>query len=478
MSDGDYKTIDQQVGLVGGTVLLVGTVVGITVFLLPGELIGEAGPSIVLAMALTAIPMTFAVLSLLQLGGAIPVAGGLYVYGSRLVGPFWGFLAIWLMVPAIWSVLLFTSIGFADFTNFFIDVPEMWLMMGILTAFLLLNLLGITIVTQVQLMMVVGIVLGMLAFIIPGSLQVDTANFTPMFDSGDPGGAEGFLVALVSLYIPFQGFSMIIELGEELENPVKNIPRVLGLGMLISVVISLAFVFVFVGVENWEVLAAEDQAAVAYIATEVVSSEIGAAVALAALLGAFTTLNALLTSYSRTIMRAARDELVPGTFAEIHPKTGVPYWSIILLGLPPILLIGVGSLTGLELITEVILDAVALSLFLALILLFANFVAGIALWRLPKIFPKRYEYSIYKLPMPVLKFVAVGISVISAVFWLGVLGEMPMLIGLIVGLVLIGYVVYQYRIRRYQKQGIDLKARMALLHKHEQIGGSNSEGDD
>jgi hypothetical protein len=29
---------------------------------------------------------------------------------------------------------------------------------------------------------------------------------------------------------------------------------------------------------------------------------------------------------------------------------------------------------------------------------------------------------------------------------------------------------YRYRIRAYANDGVDLKARMALLHKHEQIG--------
>ena len=34
--------------------------------------------------------------------------------------------------------------------------------------------------------------------------------------------------------------------------------------------------------------------------------------------------------------------------------------------------------------------------------------------------------------------------------------------------------LYVYRIRAYEKDGVDLKERMALLHKHEQV----SSGDD
>ena len=454
----EYKTIDDQVGLIGGTVLLMGTVIGIMTFVLPGELIGEAGPSITLALVLTAIPMVFAVLLLLQLGGAIPVAGGIYVYASRLVGPYWGFLAIWLMVPAIWSVLLFTAYGFADFTLFLLpfDVPHSLLMALVLVTFLTLNLLGITLVTQVQLVMVAGLITGMVAFILTGLPNVDPANFTPLLEDGaDPGGFEGFLIALVALYIPFQGFTMIIELGEELENPIKNIPRVLGLGMLFSVLLTLGLVVVFTGLAPWDQLVHEE-AGVAAAAGDFIHPGIGTAVAVAAILGAFTSLNALITSYSRTIMRAARDETVPGHLAAIHPRLNVPHRAIVLLGLPPILFAPFSP------------GPVTLSIFLALILLFANMVSGVALWRLPKRFPLRYEHSFYRLPLPLLKVTAVSVAFFSSFFWLAMLTELPEIVVVIVALILLGYVVYRIRVHRYAERGIDLKEKMGALHEHEQ----------
>ncbi|MFT4905569.1 MAG: APA family basic amino acid/polyamine antiporter [Natronomonas sp.] len=38
--------------------------------------------------------------------------------------------------------------------------------------------------------------------------------------------------------------------------------------------------------------------------------------------------------------------------------------------------------------------------------------------------------------------------------------------------------LYLYRIRAYDRKGIDLKAWMTILHKHEQVGGSNTSDDD
>jgi basic amino acid/polyamine antiporter, APA family len=446
-----YKLIERQIGLAGGTVLLVGTVIGISVFLLPGELIAQAGPSIVLALALTALPMVFSVLGLLQLGGAIPVAGGLYVYASRLVGPFWGFLSIWLVIPAIWSTLLFTSIGFAEFTRFFVDIPAGVLMAAVLIAFLVLNLMGVTFVAWVQLVMVSGIILAILSFIIPGTGQIDFANYTPMF----PNGIAPVLLAVVSLYIPFQGFSMIVELGEELKDPITNIPRVLMLGMSIAVLLSLGLVFVFVGLDNWEALAGLGPGGIAQAAAEYLPAWVGVAIATAAVLGAFTTLNAVITSYSRTLMRASRDQITSPKLAAIHPRTQVPHWSILVLSLPPLLFVPISP------------SVVTLTVFLALIILFGNFVGSIALWNLPKRYPERYEHSIYKLPMTVVKVSAIGSATFAVLFWLAVLSSAPAIVGVLLVLVAAGYGYYRIRIRSLATRGIHLVDRLKKLHDHE-----------
>ncbi|MFW5964941.1 MAG: amino acid transporter, partial [Natronomonas sp.] len=98
---------------------------------------------------------------------------------------------------------------------------------------------------------------------------------------------------------------------------------------------------------------------------------------------------------------------------------------------------------------------------------------GVALWNLPKVFPQRYEYSIYKLPMPVLRIVAVGNVVVSVAFTVLVVSSAPSAFAVVLAWMVLSAALYFYRIRAYDKKGIDLKERMALLHKHEQVGGSD-----
>ncbi len=474
----DYKLITERVGLWGAVGLLVGTSIGMSFFIVPTQMMAEAGPSITIAILLSVIPMILAVLALLQLGGAIPVAGGAYVYSSRLVGPFFGMLGVTVPVLAIWAYLLFAALGFAEYMQFFAnefgtvpDLPTLAVVWGLLLAFLLLNYVGVQFVVAIQLLMVGILVTGLLMFVTTGLPLIETDNYTPLFPTEGEGApfADGyapFLIAVVTLYIPFQGFTIIVEIGEELDNPIKNIPRVLAIGMSIVTLITLSVVFVLVGILAWEDAPAvvETGGGLATVLAEVAPTGTGVVVAIAALIGAATTINTLFTSYSRTIMRAARDDVLPSTLAKIHGRFGTPHRAIIALGIPPlavaplaIYLDGIFAVNALDWLVVVVVTGI----FVVFTFL------GVGLWRLPKIFPKRYEHSFYKLPLPVLKVVAVGNSVVSVVFMLLVAVSQPTAFVLVIVWMVLSYVVYRVRLQTFAGDDEDLKKRMKGLDAHE-----------
>ncbi|WP_276257614.1 APC family permease [Haloglomus litoreum] len=482
MSAENYKLIDQRVGLWGAVALLVGTALGMSIFIVPTQMAAAAGPSITLAILVSIVPMVLGVLLLLQLGGAIPVAGGIYVYGSRLVGPFWGVIGVTVPVLAVWSYLLFAAVGFADYLNGLLGtiagtsvptVAAVWVLLG---SFLVLNYAGVQVVTKVQLAFVGALVVGMLAFVLGGLPHVEVANYTPVFPAGEgepfADGFGPFLLAVVTLYIPFQGFGMIIEIGEELENPVENIPKVLAIGMAIVTLLSLAIVFVLVGAVPMENMTVSGQlggepvdGGLAAVADGVLPPALLLVIGVAALVAAATTVNTLYTSYSRTVMRAARDDVLPEVFAAVHEDYRTPHRAILLFGIPPMLAAPfVGQLDAITApaVLDWLVTVVVTGIFIAFL------IGGVALWNLPKTFPQRYEHSIYKLPMPVLKVVAVGNVVVSAAFTVLVVGTAPSAFGVVLVWIVLSALLYWYRVRAYDRKGIDLKARMAALHAHEQ----------
>jgi APA family basic amino acid/polyamine antiporter len=319
--------------------------------------------------------------------------------------------------------------------------------------------------------MVAMLVGGLLTFVVIGVLGIETGNYSPLFPADGDGApfADGYsplLIAIVTLYIPFQGFGMVVEIGEELKNPIKNIPRVLAIGMGIVVAISLGVVVVLAGVMPWQRAEAVigDGGGLAAVAETFTSSEVAAVIAIAALIGAATTINTLFTSYSRTIMRAGRDDVVPSSFAAVHEEYGTPTRAILALGVPPILLapaaIYANAVFAVDMLDWLVTVTVT-GIFVAFALL------GIGLWRLPKIFPQRYEHSFYRLPKPLLKVVAVGNTVVSIIFGVFVVLSQPSAFLVVLGWIAVATVVHRYRVWRYQKKGVDLTERMSSLHSHE-----------
>lgn len=463
MAESDFNVIGEKIGLVGGTLLIVGNVIAMTAFLLPAHLIAEdgVGPEMAVAMLLVLVPVTFSILTLLQIGGAMPAAGGSFVYASRLISPFFGFLVPWLVVPAIWLGQLYLAYGFAEFMRFFPAfewIPLWALMYGVMIPFVVLNVFGIRIVTQVQIVLVTIIVGGMLLFILPGAFHVDGSNYSGAFDAG----VGPFFVALISMSIAMHGFNLATDLGEELKDPVKNIPRVLGLSAVISISLMTALVVVAVGVVPTEFYVEDGspvEAGVAVAAFEFLPRAGAYLVAAAAVVGAFTSLNTLYTSYSRQIMRAARDEAIPLYFAKLHPEYETPYRAILLLAAPALVMVVPMSQT-----TPVIMASV-----LAMVSMIAAIISSIALWNLPKRFERRYEHSLYRLPRPVVKFVAVGSALVAVIFLAGVSLQLWWVLLIMLGWMALAYPAFRYRVRSLRaRKDVDLNERMQSLHSHEE----------
>jgi len=115
VTDGDGETLSSSIGILGVLALLVGNAISVPIFVLPGPLAGTAGPALVLAIMLAAIPAGFVVLYNALLGSAMPVAGGLYVYISRLTAPTGVSGPVHDPLVA-WASLLITATGFAEYT--------------------------------------------------------------------------------------------------------------------------------------------------------------------------------------------------------------------------------------------------------------------------------------------------------------------------------------------------------------------------
>ncbi|WP_254527844.1 APC family permease [Natrinema gelatinilyticum] len=454
-ASGESDKLTSSIGIVGVLALLVGNAISVPIFVLPGPLAGAAGPALVLAIVLASIPASFVVLYNALLGSAMPVAGGLYVYISRLTAPYWGFLVPFTIPLVAWASLLVTATGFAEYTRIFFDVPSMLLIYVLLGFVLFVNVIGLRLVAQVQLVFFVGLVAVLLTFIVPGAGAIDVANYTPFFPDY---GAFG--LAVVALFYPFLGFGLLVELGEEIDEPRRTIPLVLGLGIGIVALFYVALIAVLVGVVPYTQLGSEADLALA--ASRFLPWWGEYVVAAGGIFAVVTTVNTTLLVFSRTLMRASRDGILPASLSRIHPRFDTPHYAVAILGVPPFLLVPLAS------------EIVGLSVFIGLASLTAYFFCAIGLWNLPREFPDHYANAPFRLRRYRGLLAAVlGGALVTGAFWVVTLLQRPVVGVVLIGWFAVAYVYYRYRLGKTNR--IETYQRMTSLEGHERVDGNGGE---
>ena len=220
----------KTIGLWGLIFTITGFVVGVSIFILPAELIVISGPAVLLAYGVAGAMAVITCFATAQLGTLMPAEGGTFVAITRLLSPFLGFLAVWVL---LWSVVLvnsFIGYGFADYIVYFLpDLDRTVAAASIILFFGLINIIGSSLVVKVQGAMVVFFLIMLSIFIVSGLPRFEMENLKPFM----PNGIESVFMAASIGYFSFAGFISLLEFGGEIKKPAKTIP----LGLAISFIL-------------------------------------------------------------------------------------------------------------------------------------------------------------------------------------------------------------------------------------------------
>ena len=254
--------LKKELGLFTLTTLGVGSILGSGIFGMPAVMGAVAGPSLILAIGITAIIVFFLGMSYAELGASYPLTGGPYSFPRMAMGDFGGFLVGW-------GYFLYTFIGTAAIIDIFIIylgyyIPGLALgdslsPLGITIAvlsiwvFTLINIFGVKWGGIYGVVTTIGKLIPLAIFFLVGAAYVKGANFTPFL----PFGMSGVTLAVALFFWAFTGFEAITIPGEEVKNPAKTIPWAMFLTIIITAVVYGLIAFVFVGMINWESLGLE-----------------------------------------------------------------------------------------------------------------------------------------------------------------------------------------------------------------------------
>jgi APA family basic amino acid/polyamine antiporter len=357
-------------GLWAATAVVIGSMIGQAVFLVASDMSREVGSmwKVLVVWIAGGVIVLFGALCYAELGAAMPEAGGDYVYLSRGIGPLWAFLYGWtfsvIMRPGAAAAIaagLLRLIGFlAPSVTAPIFVSGLHLpilshpyevtytaaqpLAAVVVVFVtVLNYLGVRTVGRIQIFLTALKIATIIAILVLGVMANNpTSNRTAFVGSPVHGPIVAFLTALVPVMFAYNGFQYLGQLGGEVVNPKKNIPR--------AVIVGTSLVIVLYVTINWvyfHQLSISQVAQSLHVASDTVGRLLGGRAAkyftVAMIVSAFGSLHAAFLTGPRVPYAMASHGNFFGFAKRIQPEFHTPSGALVFQGLVTVLLVLTGT---------------------------------------------------------------------------------------------------------------------------------------
>lgn len=327
---------------------MVGAGINIVPFALQRTVPG-IGDWVLVAYGIAAVPAILAALCYAMLGSAMPRAGGSYVYASRSVGPYTGFLASFSQWFGLCMAIAVVSYVIPPFLRD-IAVAAEWpalaatleqrgvrlaLALALLWTFVGVNLRGVSAVarTLVPLMVLMFVCGGL---VILTGLTHDPAEYralaTARGEAAMLTGTRGAFWSVVPpaaavLFSSFIGFDAIAQAGGEAKSPARSLPLATGLAILTVGTFYFLFTAAVYHTVPWQYVAAasavRDVTAPGLLAP-LTSPTVAVIMVAGAAISLINDLPGMLLGVSRLCFAWAEDGVFPRSIAAVHPRTGAP----------------------------------------------------------------------------------------------------------------------------------------------------------
>jgi len=342
--------LKRDLGLWAAAAIVVGTVIGSGIFLVPTRMINRVGsPLMVFVVWIFGGALSlFGALTYAELAAAMPEAGGEYVYLREAYGPLWSFIYGWtqMWVAKSGSVATLATAFFLYLANFFPKLEGVFYviplplgahgaaleirygqLLGIVLILFLggVNYLGVKIGGNVQIAVTV-IKVALIIFIIVAGLGL--GHPAAAAGTAPPLSAAGFFAALVAALWAYDGWNNVSMVAAEVKAPRRNLPL-----SLIWGTIAVIAIYLLANAAYFYVLSAGEVAASSRVAGDMMRKVLGQsgadAVAVAAMISIFAALNGSILTGARVPYAMARDGFFLRSFAGVHPAYRTPGVSIL-----------------------------------------------------------------------------------------------------------------------------------------------------
>uniref|UniRef100_A0A0K2TNM9 Y+L amino acid transporter 2like [Apis florea] n=1 Tax=Lepeophtheirus salmonis TaxID=72036 RepID=A0A0K2TNM9_LEPSM len=429
--EGDGIKLKPTLGLIQGCTVIVGSIIGSGIFISPGGVLLGTG-SINLALVIWAASGIFSMIGAYcyaELGCMIRKSGGDYTYILDTFGPFIGFIRLWaecvIVRPCTITIVALTFATYAAkpfFPN--CDPPDAsvrLLAAACICSLTFINCWEVKWATFVQDIFTYAKVLALIIIVITGFVQLGRGNVEYFTWDNTESDVTKIALSFYSGLFAYNGWNYLNFVIEELQDPVRNLPRAIAISCtLVTVVYVLTNIAFYTTLSVPEVLGSE---AVAVTFAGRLYGSMAFMIPIFVAMSTFGGVNGILLTSSRLFYAGAVENQMPEILSMIQVSKMTPA--------PAVLIVAFMSLVYLT------------SSNISLLINYTGFATwvsiGLAVFCLPYL---RYKYPDWERPIKVNLFFPI-IYIIATIFITVVpMIASPVETGIGIGIILTGVPVY------------------------------------
>src|SRR6187200_2833334 len=343
----------RSLGLLDILMVGIAAMIGGSIFVLTGPAIGLAGSAVIVAFIINAIITLFTAMAYAELGSAMPEAGGGYLWIREGLPRPNAFISGWMAWLAHIIAGSLYAVSFASFLTGLLEMTNIshdYVLLNVIPLEKLIAVVSIAVFTYINIkgtsetgktgVVITIIQLGLIFILITAGLWVMSGqpNWHTNFSDFMPKGITGIVAAMGLTFIAFEGYEVIVQTGEEVKNPKKNIPKAIFISLTAVVVLYCLIAFVSIGaifppgMPSWKFIGNYGELGIMKAAE--LFLPYGAFVILGGgMISTLAALNATSFSSARVAFAMGRHYNLPHQLSSIHPKNKTPHNAILISGI-------------------------------------------------------------------------------------------------------------------------------------------------
>lgn len=308
--------LKRSIGLGSALSIIVGTIIGSGIFFKQASVLDSAGSTFMalLAWILAGIITLTAGLTIAEIGAQMPYTGGLYVYIEKIYGRVLGFMAGWMQAIVYGPAMIAAVTGFLSImvTNPFGIGTEWRIPIGLIT----------TIAKMIPIFAII------FCGICWGEQNAVAQTVTELNRS-----TGGLGVAVLAALFAYDGWIFIANLGGEIKNPQKLLPKAIIIGITTVLVI---YALITIGIFSFipaDKIHALGQNSTTYLADAILGPIGGKVLSVGIIISMLGTLNGEMLTFPRVIYAMAKRGDLPFSrfLSYVTPKGKAPVMATMLL---------------------------------------------------------------------------------------------------------------------------------------------------